>query len=1848
MLGRAALNLVFSAIAGLVVGGNLLMSQSSLALSSGAAAPGGSAVLSLSLTSKPQHASRSAFRQRGRTYPAALQWTIGYPAASVSALNVSVGAVLTRSRKSVNCSPATGGYNCIAWGMSSNGIPDGVIATITVTLASTATGSIPLTVSNAMGSTPSGNQIPVTGTVATVFVPGGGPSITGLTCNPMSVASNSASYCTVTLSAAVATSTVIAISSDNPLAIITGGQATVAARASSATFMVVTGLIPSNQTAVITASYSGSSQPATLSLIGTPVVSSLQCAATSLSSGSTTTCTVTLSQSAPANGASISLSSNNSLLTVPASVTIPGATPGNPTTGLSGTFTALAGILTTDQTATVTATYGGASETVTVSLMAPRGISSVQCAPDTVGPNSHTTCTVTASKPAPSGGAAIAITSSNSLLSVPPSITLAANARTGTFNASTLAIPSNQSATITASSNGSSSTATVNLTPVANGLISGNMTTPTGAAQLTVEGSADWVHWGLTTVASIDRKSGVTSQISNYQVIGTGTVSRYSNNSIGYSWTDGTPTVSAVNSTTGVFIVGNGSGFQLTVPADPTLRTLRIYVGAWRAQGKLVAHLSDGSAPDYTDTGMINASDVTTLGVYTLQYSAASSGQTLTVAYTNMAATGNVTLQAASLAVVPIVPDFSISAVPVTSGPASTFAIGVSALGGFTGTVGFAVSGVPAGATAAFAPATVAGNGSTTLAVTSSISTVPGNYPILVTATSGTLSHSVPVVLSVPNLVNVSSLNCPASNLGPNALSSCMVTLSQAAPTGGVTVALSSSSPMLTIPSSVSVPANSVSAIFAASTSSISSDQTATVTAAYNGSSAADAILLMSPVAISSLSCLSASLAPGSKTTCMIALSKPAPAGGATVTLSRSSTQVILPVSATVVATASQASFTATAAGVINSNQTVTLTGSYNGSSATASVAVTRSAVAGSLSGSMATPSGPVQLSLEGQSDWIHWGLNSIAADRKAGVTPQISDYTLVGSHTAAHYSNNSVGYTWTDGAPTVSASNSTTGIYAEGTGDGFQFTVPADTTARALRLYVGAWRSQGKLVAHLSDGSVPDYTDTNLVNTAGVTSLGVYTLVYNAASSGQTLTVTYTQQSATGIATGNATLQAVTLAPASGTGGISPADFLISVTPTTRSVAPGGTTLGYTVTVTPQNNFLGTVSFSASGLPAGANANFTPATVAAGGSTNMVISASAATAGGVYPLTITGTTGALVHTAGTTLSVNAPAITSLQCATSPLAALGSSLCTATISKAAPSGGILLNLTSSTSLLTVPASVTLPSASATATFSVTADSNIPLTQPATVTASYGGSSARATISLSGGSTILSSLQCGSGSLAPNSSGICSVALSNPAPAGGAIIALAATSSRLRVPASVRVPQGQTEAQFSFESGVADQDEAVLLRATAGGRSQTASLGVQAVKPLAVKCDPRYVTAGGNTVCELWLNLGAVPAPLEIALSSNSDALKVPASVETRPGQAKIRFEVTADAAVGQQTAAIEARHGSYTEQAEIAVIAQDGPALTAPESVAAKVQDPVQFAVRATDSQNLPVEVTAAALPAGAQYDAASGLFIWTPSSKDTGAFRVTFQARNAIGKTAERTVALTVGTGAPVVETVDNAAGSAAAAVCSPGSLASIRGRFLFNGAMPLASRSQPVMQFGETKVLINGSAVPLISVSRGRVEFVCPDVAAGTKLSVVVSTDAGDSEAMAVRAEEVAPGVLTVDGTGAGQALAVRSSRLSALPNYRYTGNPTLSGETVTALATGIRCSSDGSDSRLAVWIGDREAAIQSIRPSAYAGVCEIGATVPEGILGDAVALRFEAATSDGRTLSSNTTTIAVGGRQ
>ena len=99
-------------------------------------------------------------------------------------------------------------------------------------------------------------------------------------------------------------------------------------------------------------------------------------------------------------------------------------------------------------------------------------------------------------------------------------------------------------------------------------------------------------------------------------------------------------------------------------------------------------------------------------------------------------------------------PGFSLSATPparaIAPGQTADYTLSVAPVGGFTGTVALAVTGLPAGVTSSFDPSSIAGgSGSATLSVVTTAGTVPGTYGLTVTATSGALTRTTTLTLDV-------------------------------------------------------------------------------------------------------------------------------------------------------------------------------------------------------------------------------------------------------------------------------------------------------------------------------------------------------------------------------------------------------------------------------------------------------------------------------------------------------------------------------------------------------------------------------------------------------------------------------------------------------------------------------------------------------------------------------------------------------------------------------------------------------------------------------------------------------------------------------------------------------------------------------------------------------------------------------------------------------------------------------------------------------------------------------------------------------------------------------------------
>src|SRR6266404_6116913 len=174
-----------------------------------------------------------------------------------------------------------------------------------------------------------------------------------------------------------------------------------------------------------------------------------------------------------------------------------------------------------------------------------------------------------------------------------------------------------------------------------------------------------------------------------------------------------------------------------------------------------------------------------------------------------------------------------------------------------------------------------------------------------------------------------------------------------------------------------------------------------------------------------------------------------------------------------------------------------------------------------------------------------------------------------------------------------------------------------------------------------------------------------------------------------------------------------------------------------------------------------------------------------------------------------------------------------SSTGTVTLSGPAPSYGVPVDLSSSASAATVPASVTVAGGASSANFTVNT-SAVTASTPVMITASYAGvtKTAPLTVVPIQATPTLSSLTLNPTSVtggAQSSTG--TVTLSGPALTGGAQVLLSSDNAAASVPANVTVAAGASSANFTVTTIAVTTSTPVNISASYAGVTKTASIAV---------------------------------------------------------------------------------------------------------------------------------------------------------------------------------------------------------------------------------------------------------------------------------------------------------------------------------------------------------------------------------------------------------------------------------
>jgi uncharacterized protein (TIGR03437 family) len=202
------------------------------------------------------------------------------------------------------------------------------------------------------------------------------------------------------------------------------------------------------------------------------------------------------------------------------------------------------------------------------------------------------------------------------------------------------------------------------------------------------------------------------------------------------------------------------------------------------------------------------------------------------------------------------------------------------------------------------------------------------------------------------------------------------------------------------------------------------------------------------------------------------------------------------------------------------------------------------------------------------------------------------------------------------------------------------------------------------------------------------------------------------------------------------------------------------------------------------------------------------------------------------------------------------------------------------------------------------------------------------------------------------------------------------------------------------------------------------------------------------------------------------------------------------------------------------------------------------------------------------------------------------------------------------------------NAASFALGAPLAPGSMVSIFGSGLANGTSSASSLPLPIELAGAT-VLIGGQTAPVFYAKDGQINAIVPyGLPANVPSQVIVNLGSTYTTPEPVTIASAQPAIFTADGSGSGQAIAVRPN--GDLANK---STPSTAGEVLVFYATGLGQTSPPavagqaatssplqSVANVSLAIGGQPANIRfaGLAPG-FTSLYQINATVPAGVQGD-----------------------------
>ncbi len=281
--------------------------------------------------------------------------------------------------------------------------------------------------------------------------------------------------------------------------------------------------------------------------------------------------------------------------------------------------------------------------------------------------------------------------------------------------------------------------------------------------------------------------------------------------------------------------------------------------------------------------------------------------------------------------------------------------------------------------------------------------------------------------------------------------------------------------------------------------------------------------------------------------------------------------------------------------------------------------------------------------------------------------------------------------------------------------------------------------------------------------------------------------------------------------------------------------------------------------------------------------------------------------------------------ITGVTVAPNPVAGGENATGTVTISAAASDSAVLVTITNdNNSIVTTPASVSIPVGATSATFPIQTSVNVSQDTTVKITCTIEGDSKFASLLVR---PLMQALTLSNDTVVGGNPVGARITLNFPAPAGGVTVGLTSSIPSLaQVPPSVTVPAGELTAIFDVTTVGVAAPQSVDITGGYGGVLKTQTLTVIPARLFAISFAPNRLTGGLSTTGIVQLDGNAPNGGVIVALSSSDPAVTVPASVSIAPQTQSASFNAPTSIVTINTSVTVTATLGADNRSAVVDVL----------------------------------------------------------------------------------------------------------------------------------------------------------------------------------------------------------------------------------------------------------------------------------------------------------------------------------